>query len=61
MKSQMLLFLITIFVISSNCLLEAEVEYIGTDKETQGDWNGKYGANGAILFAPKDLVDLRDI
>ena len=40
---------------------DAEVEYIGTDEATQGDWIGKYGANGAILFAPKDLVDLKDI
>ena len=61
MKAQLFWFLITIFVISSNCLLDAEVEYIGTDEATQGDWIGKYGANGAILFAPKDLVDLKDI
>jgi len=62
MKHQLLLlFIIPILVISYNCLLDAEVEYIGTDEATQGDWIGKYGENGAILFAPKDLVDLKDI
>ncbi len=39
----------------------AEVEYIGADTDTQGDWIGNYGENGAILFAVADLEDLKDI
>ncbi len=62
MKHQWLLLLvIPIFVISSTALVYAKVEYTGKDTKTQGDWIGKYGENGAILFAPKDLVDLKDI
>ena len=28
----------------------AEVKYLGTDWKTQGDWIGKYGKDGAIIF-----------
>jgi len=49
------------FVVSSSFLTYAEVEYTGKDTETQGDWMDEYGENGAILFAPTDLTDLRDI
>ncbi|MBM3215894.1 hypothetical protein FJZ36_13365 [Candidatus Poribacteria bacterium] len=28
----------------------ADVKYLGVDKKTQGDWKGKYGKDGAIIF-----------
>jgi hypothetical protein len=31
----------------------AEVKYLGTDDKTQGDWIGKYGEGGAIIFCNK--------
>jgi hypothetical protein len=33
-------------VLSAN----AEVKYLGADWDTQGDWVGKYGKNGVIIF-----------
>ena len=32
----------------------AEVIYLGTDLETQGDWIGEYGRDGAIIFCNED-------
>ena len=32
----------------------ADVEYLGADWDTQGDWIGKYGADGAIIFCNQD-------
>jgi hypothetical protein len=39
----------------------ADVKYVGEDKKTLGDWPSKYGKNGAIVFAPIDLMDMKDI
>ena len=33
----------------------AEVKYLGADWDTQGDWIGKYGKNGAIIFCNKEV------
>ena len=38
--------ILLLFVLSAN----ADVKYLGTDWDTQGDWIGKYGADGAIIF-----------
>ena len=63
MKYGRILILITVvfaFVFAS--LTYAEVKYVGEDKKTLGDWPGKYGKNGAIVFQPgEDLKDLKDI
>jgi len=57
------LILITIvfaFVFAS--FTHADVKYVGEDKKTLGDWPGKYGKNGAIVFQPaEDIKDLKDI
>ena len=37
------------------------VTYMGTDTATQGDWIGKYGNDGAILFAVDDMSELAKI
>ncbi|MBM3242770.1 hypothetical protein FJZ31_41445 [Candidatus Poribacteria bacterium] len=39
------------FVLSAN----AEVKYLGADWKTQGDWIGKYGKGGAIIFCNKEF------
>ena len=57
----LLLFIATILIVSACSLVTADVEYIGEDTDTRGDWPDEYGENGAILFAPIDLVDLKDI
>lgn len=38
----------------------AEVKYLGAEWDTQGDWIGKYGADGAIIFCNDEFhsVDL---
>lgn len=62
MKHQWLLPLVTtMLVIFAYSLVNADVEYIGKDTDTKGDWIGNYGENGAILFAVEDIVDLKDI
>ena len=62
MKHQWLLLLVaTMLVVSAYSLVDAEVEYIGEDTDTKGDWVGKYGENGVILFAASDMQDLKDI
>jgi len=33
--------------------VNASVTYIGIDKTTQGDWVGKYGKDGAVIFCNK--------
>jgi hypothetical protein len=38
--------ILLLFVLSAN----AEVKYLGADWDTQGDWIGKYGKDGAIIF-----------
>lgn len=43
--------ILLLFVLSAN----AEVKYLGTDWETKGDWIGKYGKDGAIIFCNKEL------
>jgi len=57
------LILITVvfaFVFAS--FVYADVKYIGEDKKTLGDWPGKYGKNGAMVFQPaEDIKDLKDI
>jgi len=63
MKSCRSLILVTIvfaFVFAS--FTHAAVKYVGEDKKTLGDWPGKYGKNGAIVFQPaEDIKDLKDI
>ena len=61
MKHKLLLFAVVVLVVSVCFLGRADVEYIGDDEDTKGDWPEKYGKNGAILFAPVDLEDLKDI
>ena len=39
-----------IFLILLSFSAEAAVEYIGNDTETKGNWKGKYGTLGAVLF-----------
>lgn len=53
--------ILSILLISS--LTYAKVEYLPKlkDTKTKGTWIDKYGKNGAILFAPVDLKDLKDI
>lgn len=49
-------------MLTAVCLsVSSDVEYIGSDEDTKGDWPGAYGENGVILFAPVDLPDLKDI
>ncbi|MBD3182753.1 hypothetical protein GF312_10700 [Candidatus Poribacteria bacterium] len=38
-----------------------DVVYVGDDPDTKGDWVGKYGNNGVIIFAMEDLQDMKDI
>jgi len=38
--------ILLLFVLSAN----AEVKYLGAEWDTQGDWIGKYGADGVIIF-----------
>ena len=42
--------ILLLFVLSAT----AEVKYLGADWDTQGDWIGKYGADGAIIFCNQD-------
>jgi len=48
-----------VFVFAS--FTHAEVKYVGEDKKTLGDWPGKYGKNGAMVFALADVKDMKDI
>lgn len=54
-------FLVASMTLMLCVMAHADVEYMGTDTDTLGNWMGVYGANGAILFAPQDEVDLKDI
>jgi len=54
--------LITVMFVLASCIgAHAEVKFLGKDTTTKGDWPGKYGANGVILFAMKDQTDMKDI
>jgi len=55
-----LLFVAVLFV-SAYSLASAAVDYVGADTETQGDWIGTYGNNGAIVFGLADMEDLKNI
>ena len=44
---------LVVFLVSFAVSTSADVEYIGTDKETQGEWEEKYGKDGVIIFAAK--------
>jgi hypothetical protein len=63
-KQLFTLFALCVLVISFACLCEekvsADVKYLGSDESTQGDWIGKYGADGAIIFCNAEYknVDL---
>ena len=48
--------ILLLFMLSAN----AEVKYLGAEWDTQGDWIGKYGADGAIIFCNDEFhsVDL---
>ena len=62
MKRWSLLFsLIAVLAMSIYSLAGAAVVYVGADMDTQGDWIGKYGNNGVIVFALEDMEDLKDI
>jgi len=62
MKRSILLISFAAMLVASVCLsVSADVEYIGEDEETLGDWPGVYGENGAIVFGLQDHVDLKDI
>jgi len=51
-----------IMLFALSCLsVYADVHFLGKDTATKGDWVGKYGANGAILFGAVDQKDLKDI
>jgi hypothetical protein len=58
-RSLILVTIVFAFVFAS--FTHAVVKYVGEDKKTLGDWPGKYGKNGAMVFAPKDLKYLKDI
>ena len=61
MKKRFLLFSVTmLFVLSSLCVY-ADVQFMGKDTDTGGDWVGVYGANGAILFGIADEADMKNI
>jgi len=61
MKKQWLLLLITTIFALSSILVYANVTFDGKDTATKGNWVGKYGKNGAILFGIADQKDLKDI
>ena len=62
MKRSILLISFAAMLVASVCFsVSADVEYIGEDEETKGDWPGVYGENGAIVFGLEDHVDLKDI
>ena len=42
---------LVIFFISFAISASADVKYIGIDKKTQGEWEGKYGKDGVIIFS----------
>ena len=44
---------LAVFLVSFAVSISADVEYIDTDKETQGEWEEKYGKDGVIIFAAK--------
>ncbi|MBD3182754.1 hypothetical protein GF312_10705 [Candidatus Poribacteria bacterium] len=50
-----------IMLFSVFSLAFGNVEFIGEDKDTKGNWPELYGKNGAIVFAPLDIEDLKDI
>ena len=55
MKGKSLLVTTLALILLSFCLYAtAEVKYLGTDIETQGNWIGEYGASGAIIFCNKE-------
>lgn len=58
-RNLILITIVFVFVFAS--LTHAAVKYVGEDKKTLGDWTGKYGKNGAMVFAPKDITDMKDI
>jgi len=59
-KRFLLISIVTIFALSGLCVY-ADVQFMGKDTETGGNWVGKYGANGAILFGNADQKDMKDI
>lgn len=62
MKNQLFFSFITVTLVMFVLHIAiADVEFIGEDTETKGNWIDKYGANGAILYAPTDITDLKDI
>ena len=60
-RSILFLSFAAMFVVSVCLSVSADVEYIGEDEETLGNWPGVYGENGAIVFGLVDHVDLKDI
>lgn len=61
MKHRIMLVLIAVLAISAHSVCDAAVQYMGADTDTKGDWVGKYGNNGVILFAAADMEELKDI
>jgi len=63
MRFHKLMAVITLILIITSSATYAKVEYLPKlkDTTTKGNWIGKYGKNGAIIFAPTDLKDLKDI
>jgi alpha-L-rhamnosidase len=56
-----LIFVTIVFAFVFASFTHAAVKYVGEDKKTLGDWPGKYGKNGALVFAPANLYDMKDI
>ena len=54
MKSKLFLSISLVILLSFSLCANASVKYLGSDRTTQGDWVGKYGANGVIIFCNKD-------
>ena len=62
MKRHWIFFLIIAMIVLTYCMGSyADVKFLGKDTTTKGDWPGKYGKNGVILFAAKDQTDMKDI
>ena len=59
-KRFLLISVVMLFVLSSLCV-HADVQFMGKDIDTGGDWVGVYGANGAILFGAVDEADMKNI
>ena len=62
MKSKHFLAISLLILLSFALGAGADVKYLGTDTKTQGDWVGKYGQDGAIIFCNKENhgVDVPD-